>query len=266
MPKVKLDDFQIYYELHGDGFPIVMINGLGGHVDTWNPDQIRELSKRLKLVLFDDRGAGRTDLSEKEYSIRLFADDTAGLMDALGITRANVFGISMGGMIAQELVLNYPKKVEKLVLCSTSCGGTKPIQPAGELIRALIVDRSVLSPEEIVRMSIPVLFTDTFIENNPDFVEDRVQRTLKAPISMEAFMRQVNALMSFDTHDRLSQIKTPTVILAGKQDVLVPPENASILAKAIPNARLLYFENSAHLLAEEMKKVLQALMGFLFES
>ena len=91
MPKVKVNDVQIYYELHGDGFPLLIINGLGGHVDTWNPDDIRELSKRFKLVLFDNRGAGRTDLSDKEYSIRLFADDTAGLMDALGIPRAHVF-------------------------------------------------------------------------------------------------------------------------------------------------------------------------------
>jgi pimeloyl-ACP methyl ester carboxylesterase len=129
MPKVKVNDVQIYYELHGDGFPLVMINGLGGHVYTWNPDHIRELLKRFKLVLFDNRGAGRTDLSDKEYSIKLFADDTAGLMNVLGIPRAHVFGISMGGMIAQELVINYPKKVEKLVLCSTSCGGAKAVQP-----------------------------------------------------------------------------------------------------------------------------------------
>lgn len=266
MPKVKVNDIQIYYEVHGEGFPLIMINGLGAHVDSWDPRSIQNLSKKFKLVLFDNRGSGNTDVSEREYTMKLFADDTAGLMDALEVTRAHVFGISMGGMIAQELVLNYPEKVEKLVLCSTSCGGTKSIQPAVDVIGALMVDRSALSPEEIVRMSIPVLFTDTFIKDNPDFMEDYVQRTLKILISDEAYMRQVSALMSFDTYGRLGQIKTPTVILAGKQDVLVPPENASILADAIPDARLVYFENSAHVLAEEMKKVLQVLIAFLVES
>jgi pimeloyl-ACP methyl ester carboxylesterase len=266
MLKVKVNYIQIYYELHGDGFPLVMTNGLGGHVDTWNPDHIRELSKRFKLVLFDNRGAGRTDLSDKEYSIRLFADDTAGLMDALGSPRAHVFGISMGGMIAQELVINYPKKVEKLVLCSTSCGGAKAVQPSMDVVQLLMADRSGLSPEEIVRMDIPTILTEDFIKNNPEFVESHVQRTVKAPLSEEAFMRQVGALMSFDAYDRLSQIKAPTLILQGKQDILVPPENASIVAEAIPNAKLVHFENSAHILAEEMEKVPQVLTNFLAES
>ena len=266
MPKVKVNDVQIYYELHGDGFPLVMINGLGGHVYTWNPDHIRELSKRFKLVLFDNRGAGRTDLSDKEYSIKLFADDTAGLMNVLGIPRAHVFGISMGGMIAQELVLDYPEKVEKLVLCSTSCGGAKAVQPSMDVVQLLMADRSALSPEEIVRMDIPTILTEDFIRNNPDFVELHIQRTVKAPLSEEAFMRQVSALMSFDTYDKLSKIKAPTLILQGKRDILVPPENGSILAEAIPNAKLVYFENSAHILAEEMEKVPQVIMNFLAES
>jgi len=266
MPKIKVNDIQICYEVHGEGFPLVMINGLGGHIDTWDPSHIQELSKRFKLVIFDNRGAGRTDISDKEYTIKLFADDTAGLMEALGIPRAHVFGISMGGMIAQELVLNYPEKVENLVLCSTSCGGVKSVQPSMEVIGVLMADRSTLSPEEIVRMNIPTILTEDFIKNNPDFVEHYIQRTLKAPLSEEAFMRQVNALMNFNTYDRLGQIKAPTLILHGKRDVLVPPENGSVLAEAIPNAKLVYFENSAHILAEEMEKVLQVLIDFLVES
>ena len=266
MPKVRVNDIQIYYEVQGEGFPLVMINGLGAHIDTWDPRSIHDLSKVFKLVLFDNRGAGHTDVSDREYTIKLFADDTAGLMDALGISRAHIFGISMGGMIAQELVLNYPEKVKKLVLCSTSCGGAKSVQPSMEVIGALMADRSTLTPEEIVRMAIPILFTGDFIKNNTDFVELYVQRTLKAPISDEAFMRQVNALMSFETYDRLGQIKAPTLILQGKRDVLVPPENGSILAEAIPNAKLVYFENSAHVLAEEMEKVHSVLLDFLVES
>jgi len=123
MPKVKVDDIQIYYEVRGEGFPLVMIQGLSDNLDCWDPRLVEELSRKYKLVMFDNRGAGRTDISYREYTMKLFADDTAGLMDALGISKAHVLGLSMGGMIAQELVLNYPEKVAKLVLCSTGSRG-----------------------------------------------------------------------------------------------------------------------------------------------
>jgi pimeloyl-ACP methyl ester carboxylesterase len=263
MPKIKVNDINVYYEVHGQGFPLVMIMGLGANIDWWDPRLVHGLSKKFKLILFDNRGAGRTDISDKQYTIKLFADDTASLMDALGIPRANVLGLSMGGMIAQELALNYPEKVEKLVLCSTFCGGAKAVQPSPEVLRVLTADRSAMSPEEIVRSMIPLIFTKDFVENNPEFVELSVQQMLKAPISNEAFLRQLNAITEFDTYDRLSQIKAPTLVLHGKRDILVPPENGEILAKAIPNAKLVYFRNSAHGLAEEIDKVISVLLSFL---
>jgi pimeloyl-ACP methyl ester carboxylesterase len=240
-----------------------MIMGLGGNIDWWDPRMIQELSKKFKTVMFDNRGAGRTDISERKYTIRLFADDTASLMDALGISRAHVLGISMGGMIAQELVLNYPKKVEKLVLCSTTCGGTKSILPSEEVMGILMADRSTLSQKEVAKMTIPLVLTEDFAKKNPDFVELMIQQMLKAPISNEAFERQANAIMEFDTHDRLHQIKAPTLILHGKQDILLPPGNGSILAEAIPNAKLVYLGKSAHGLVEEMNEVINPLTDFL---
>jgi len=254
MPRVKVGDIQIYYEVCGEGFPLIMIMGLGGNVDWWDPRMIQELSNNFKVVMFDNRGAGRSDMSDRKYTIRLFADDTAGLMDTLGISRAHVFGISMGGMIAQELVLNYPEKVEKLVLCSTDCGGVKSVSPSDEVFAMLIADRSAFSPEEIARGTISLLFTEDFIKRNRDLVELAIQQILKAPISSEAFVRQHKAIMEFDTYDRLPQIGVPTLILHGKQDIIVPSENGSILARAIPNSKLVYFANSAHGLVEDMEK------------
>ena len=119
MPKVKVNDIQIYYEVKGKGFPLVMINGLSDNLTCWDPRLIEALSKKFKLVMFDNRDVGRTDTSEREHPMKTFADDTAGLMKALAISKAHILGISMGGMIAQELVLNHPEKVAKLVLCST---------------------------------------------------------------------------------------------------------------------------------------------------
>jgi 3-oxoadipate enol-lactonase len=266
MPKVKVNDIQVYYEVHGEGFPLLMIMGLGANVDWWDPRMVQELSKKFKLFMFDNRGAGRTDVSDRRYTIKLFADDTAGLMDTLGIARAHIIGGSMGGMIAQELVLNYPEKVEKLVLCYTYCGGTKGVQPSENIVELLSADRSAFSQEEIARVTIPLIFTEDFIEKNPDFVELTIQQILRAPISNESFIRQLNAIMEFDTCDRLSQIKKSTLILQGKRDILVPSQNGSILAEAIPNAKLVYFENSAHGLTEEMEKVIHVLLDFLTKS
>lgn len=260
---MRVNDIRIYYEVHGEGFPLIMIMGLGGNIDWWDPRMIQELSKKFKTVMFDNRGAGRTDVSDRRYTIRLFADDTAGLMDALGISRAHVLGISMGGMIAQELVLNYPKKVEKLVLCSTTCGGTTSVPPSEDVMGMLMADKSALSPEEIAKMTIPFLLTEDFIKKNPDFVELMKQQILKAPISNEAFMRQLNAIIEFDTHDRLPLIRAPTLILHGKQDILVRPRNGSILAEAIPDAKLVYLGKSAHGLAEETRVVINTLIDFL---
>lgn len=262
-PKVKVNDIQIFYEVHGEGSPLVMIMGLGANIDWWDPRLVQELSKRFMTVMFDNRGAGRTEVSDRRYTIRLFADDTAALMDGLGISRAHVLGISMGGMIAQELVLNYPQKVEKLVLCSTMCGGEKQVPPSMDVVGMFMADRSALSQKEIAKMWIPLLLTEDFAKKNPDLVELVMQQILKAPISDEAYRRQSGAILEFDTHDRLPQIKAPTLILCGRKDILVPPGNGPILAEAIPDAKLVYLERSAHGLVEDMDEVINSVTGFL---
>jgi pimeloyl-ACP methyl ester carboxylesterase len=263
MPKLTVNDIQTYYEVHGEGFPLVMIHGLGANLDWWDPRMVQELSKRFMTVMFDNRGAGRTDVSDRSYTIKLFADDTAALMDGLGISRAHVLGISMGGMIAQELVLNHPQKVEKLVLCSTMCGGENQVQPSAEVVGMLMADTSALSQEEVAKMVIPVILTEDFVKKNPGLVEIIVQQILKAPISDEPYRRQLSAIMEFDTHDRLPQMKTPTLILAGRKDILMPPGNAPILAKAIPGSKLVYLEKSAHGLVEDMDEVIDVVTDFL---
>ncbi len=159
-------------------------------------------------------------------------------MDALGVSSAHVLGISMGGMIAQELVLNYPTKVDDLILLSTDCGG---------------------SYEEVIDALIPPLFIQESIEDNLGFIE---QQMLKNPISVKDFNRQIEAIFDFDTYDRLDQIESRTLILRGKKDILIPPENGEILEEAIPNSRLVYFEDSAHRLIEEMDEVVDTILGF----
>jgi len=263
MPKVKVNDIHMYYEVKGEGYPLVMIQGLGGNLAGWDPGSVNALSKKFKLVLFDNRDAGRTDTSERVYTMKTFADDTAGLMNVLGISKAHIFGQSMGGMIAQEFVLNYPEKTAKLILCSTHCGGSKVIQPSHKVSRMLTVDRGAMSQEEYIRWILPIGFTDDYIKNYFDAVKMSFQRSFRYPISEAGYTRQLNAIGKFNAYERLPQIKAPTLVIHGRKDVLIPPENGTILAKAIPNAKLVFFKKSAHILAEEWSEVIRTITQYL---
>ena len=263
MAIAQVDDIKIFYRILGDGFPLLMIHGLRDISDNWDSTLTRGLSQKYKLVLFDLPGSGRSELSNKEPSIKLFAEETSILMDTLGISKAHIIGMSLGGMIAQELVLNYPMKVEKLVLCSTRSGISRQNPPSIKTIAEFKSNRKPLSSEDMVRNSVNFLFTEEFIKNNPGYIEDHIQRRLSVSPSKKGLMGQTKAAMDFDSYERLSMINVPTLILHGKKDIMIPPENASVLAEAIPNAKLVVFENSAHFLAEDADKVLEAIMNFL---
>jgi 3-oxoadipate enol-lactonase len=277
MPKVTVNDIQMYYEVTGKGFPLVMINGLSDSLDCWDPRLIEALSKKFELVLFDNRDVGRTDMSKREYTMKTFADDTVGLMNALGISKANVLGISMGGMIAQELVLNYPETVTKLVLCSTGNNWC-----FSQEVSRIVLAVGESSPEELTRMIFSlnvandfprnflkqhpfaaICFTADFVIENPELVTHIFQRAAEHPISKEGWRRQLSAIRGFNTQGRLQQIRNPTLVLHGSRDIEIPPENGSTLAQAIPNAKLVYFDKSAHYLAEQIREVINVLSAFL---
>jgi pimeloyl-ACP methyl ester carboxylesterase len=135
MPKVNIDGFEMYYEISGEGTPLVMIMGLGANSEWWNEEIINRLNDSFKVMILDNRGTGRSDDPGVEFSIKDLAEDVINLMDKVNIPKAHILGISMGGMIAQELALNFPEKVIKLVLCSTYCGGSKSIPPSREVLK-----------------------------------------------------------------------------------------------------------------------------------
>lgn len=245
MPKIRIGDIKMYYEIHGKGFPLVMIMGLTANKDWWPPEVIEQFSKHFKTLIFDNRGAGRTDAPKTDYTIKMFAEDTIGLMDALEIEEAHILGVSMGGMIAQELVLNYPDRVKKLVLCSTTPGGPNAVPTPPETI-AVMMERGNLTDEQKARRIIPLLFPKDFIQNNPEIVERTINHMLIAPITEDAYMRQLKACMEFNAYDRLPTINRPTLVMAGKEDVLLPYQNDEIIAKRIPKAKLILYDNVGH--------------------
>jgi pimeloyl-ACP methyl ester carboxylesterase len=180
-----------------------------------------------------------------DYSIRLFADDTAGLMEILGIQSAHVLGISMGGYIAQELAINHPDRVGSLILGCTSCGGNRALLMSPDRMEKFTASKG-LSSEEILRKDMDLYFSDRFIQENQEKIEAFVQISLRFYQPPDAFLRQLQACLKHDTIDRLGQISAPTLILAGDDDHLVPSENSNILKELIPRADLRFFPGHRH--------------------
>ena len=199
MPKVKVNDVQLYHEVHGQGEPLVLIMGLGANTSGWDM-QIPALSREFQVVAFDNRGSGRSDKPPTPYSMRLFADDTAGLMDTLGIASAHVYGQSMGGLIAQELALSYPQRVRTLVLGSTSCGGQQAIPALPEHV-TLMAALNMLSVEEAAEKGLPLMYSEEFIA--------RKRQELIARALAEAELRPPLDALSFPGRARLLSSRSP---------------------------------------------------------
>jgi pimeloyl-ACP methyl ester carboxylesterase len=261
MPFVNINNCDIYYEIHGQGDPLVLIMGLRRNVEWWYR-QIPALAQHFQVIAFDNRGAGRSDKPAMEYSISLFADDTAGLMDALEVPNAHVLGFSMGGYIAQELALNYPAKVKKLILASTGCGGSRAVVMSPARMENFTANAG-LKPEEILRKDMDIYFSDAYVENHPVDIEEFIKISLRHYQPAEAFLRQFGACRRHDTVERLHRLTAPTLILTGDDDPLVPPENSHILKALIPAAVLHVFPGGRHsVMIEEADQFNQKVIDF----
>jgi len=244
MAKVNINGCEIYYEVHGQGDPLVLIMGLRRNVEWWFR-QIPALSEHFQVIAFDNRGAGRSDKPVMEYSMRLFADDTAGLMKALDISKAHILGISMGGYLAQELALNYPAKVKSLVLGCTGCGGDRAVIMSPERMEKFTANKG-LTPEEILRKDMDIYFSDDYVDQHPEKIKEFVEISMRHYQPADAFLRQFDACLRHDTGDRLNQLSAPTLIMTGDDDPLVPPQNSHILKDLIPGADLSVFAGGRH--------------------
>jgi pimeloyl-ACP methyl ester carboxylesterase len=235
MPTVPVRDINIYYEEHGSGEPLVMIMGVGGDLQAWAL-QVPSLARHFRVITLDNRGAGRTSAPDRPYSIAGMADDVAGLMNHLGIEQAHVLGFSMGGYIAQELTLKYPAKVRKLILLATA----PHIDGYGaEIVKNWInVRRSNMSREHVQRLTATWLYGSDLFDDKERY-ERAILNGIANPYAQQdhAFIRQAQAILSFDARDRIANIKCETLVVSGEEDILVPPRNSDRLAKLLPKAR-----------------------------
>ncbi|HEY8518349.1 MAG TPA: alpha/beta hydrolase [Candidatus Binatia bacterium] len=256
MSTARIGDVELYYEEHGSGDPLLLIMGLAADSQAWM-FQIPDFAQRYRTIAFDNRGVGRSSKPPGPYTIHGMADDAAGLLDFLRIPRAHVVGVSMGGMIAQELALRHPEKVRGLVL---ACTYPEPDSDVEERRRFTLhqfggtldesgtmkVDVSTINPMLFLQQLLPAVFNQEFIERELAKLMQIFGGALQWGFSMEAILGQVSAVMSHRTTDRLRNIKSPTLVITGDADRLVPPANSDILAREIPGAKLVKIPGGSH--------------------
>jgi pimeloyl-ACP methyl ester carboxylesterase len=248
---VPVGDIEMAYKVMGEGEPLVMIMGAAGTMDWWPKELVENLSSKYPVIIFDNRGMGYTTTSPVNFSISQFANDTAGLMDALGIEQANVLGISLGTFIGQELAIEHPEKVKRLILVVGYCGGPQAVQPDPEVVGKI---QTLLDPanftEQDLKNYTEVMFPHEWLVSHPDFyTRPFYNKTfdIGETSSPENLKRQSKAIALWPgTYDRLDRIKAPTLIVAGMEDLLLPPENSLIMANGINGSWLVRLENAGH--------------------
>ncbi len=263
MPYQTVNGIQIYYEEQGKGEPLMLINGLSFPMDLWFA-QIEELSKDFRVIALDNRGIGRTDKPDEEYSIPLMASDAVGLLKALDIHRSHLAGLSMGGFIAQEIALTYPDKVNRLILIATGMGGTKSLElgrPFWEKAAAAIQG---LPPEQMYRIDFTLMTAAGFAGRNPALLKKAVGLRMQNPQPLHAFIRQFAAAHVFDINDRVQNMTQPALIILGKDDPIFPISLAEDYQKALPEAKMIVYENCGHaVLLEKADQLSRDMREFL---
>jgi pimeloyl-ACP methyl ester carboxylesterase len=261
VPHTRANGLNIYYEREGTGDPVLLIRGLGSTCEGFR-EQIAGLSPHFHVIAFDNRCVGRTDQPQEPFTIADMADDTAALLDALGISSAHVFGVSLGGMIAQELALRHPEKVRKLVLGCTHAGPRTAVKSPEWAVRIFNESRD-MPRAEALRHSIPILFSRKTVEQRPELIEAALGVMENNNQPKSSYLAQLGAVMRHDTFDRLVLITQPTLVMTGTEDTLIDPRNSRLLAERIPAAQLLEFEGTGHVFfTEKPGDVNRALIAF----
>jgi len=242
MPKVAVADGEIYYEEAGRGEPLIFVSGLGGTGSYWGP-QVPAFSSRFRVITYDHRGTGSSDRLQRAFSIDQMTAELAQLMDALKIERAHLVGWSTGGAIGQTLAIEQPRRIARLVLCSTwtHCdpwfrrlfdARREILRQGGAELYAAFYPLWVYPPEYVNAR-------DAGIE------EERRQAVAGAP-PVAVAMGRIDALLAFDRRAGLPRIKAPTLVVASDNDYVIPSYHAEALARAVPGARLVILRGGGH--------------------
>jgi 3-oxoadipate enol-lactonase len=250
---------RIHWNESGSGDALLLIMGLGYAHDMWFRTRPL-LARHYRTIAFDNRGVGKSDVPPAPYTIARMAADAAAVLDAAEVDRAHVFGISMGGMIAQDLALAYPDRVKSLILGCTSCGGRNAVV-AEERVLNILKSRGSMAPEDGFRAMAPYIYDPGTPAERIE--EDLAMRRLGFPAPM-GYIGQLQAILAWTSFGRLANIKASTLILHGESDQLIPPANARILEENIAGSRRVMLPRASHIFTTDQTEAAhREILGFL---
>jgi pimeloyl-ACP methyl ester carboxylesterase len=276
--KVHVGDIDIAYKTFGKGDPILLHNGASDGINAWDPAFLRSISSNHTVIVFDSRGIGNTTTGSKPYTMQQLANDSAGLLDALKIQKANVFGYSLGTFVAQQLTVSHPEKVNRLIIVAGSCGGKEGIPKPPEFIKlqSEIVNKSLnnipVSKEEMKSL-VSASLGSGWIRLHPESLKNIPDlQQAKPGLSPDALNNQKNVGFAWEATnwngacDELAKIAKPTLVIAGTDDNLyMPHANALIIAGKIPGAWLVQIKDAGHAVMDQypdkIGKILQTFLS-----
>jgi len=258
--KAEIGGIILAYRETGSGYPLLLINGLASAMDTWNPPVIDALSRQFRVIIFDNRGTGYSGASDEPLSIPLFAQDAGDLLESLGIARAHVLGFSMGACIALELTLQSPEKVDRLILVAGDCGGPEAARSDPEIFSRLADKNGTM--EEVAGRMFPLLFPPEWLASHDPYqycpAVEETTKTENAERQLESFR------LWSGSFSRMGRIQSPTLVITGNADIVVPPGNSAILCDRIPESQLVTLHGGGHgLMYQFPEQFSRTVLGFL---
>jgi len=258
MPFVENLGARIYWDERGSGAPLLLIMGLGWPSYAWYRSR-PVLSEKYRTIALDNRGVGQSEAPAGPYSITQMAADAAAVLNAARVNTAHIFGVSMGGMIAQEFALQYPKKVRSLILGCTAAGGPQAVRAEQEALQVLMTRGQ--DPDQFAAAISPYIYDSATSRERIE--EDTAVRRKWYPPA-EAYFAQLQAITTWEAYSRIAQIAAPTLVIHGENDRLVPPQNAQMIAERIPGAKLVMVPRASHIFTTDQTEAAhKAILEFL---
>ena len=265
MPRAKIGDTELYYEVHGEGEPLVLIPGFSTGLWIWFK-QVPRLAEHFRVISFDPRGIARSEGGDDFVPMRELAGDVKELLLTLDIKRAHIVGASFGGFVAQEFALCFPEMTDSLVLCCTSFGGAGHLPPSAETLAAIASTKG-LNTAERVRQNLLLAFSPEYVASEPAEVEQVIKLREASFVPEHVYLHQLQAAVAFDAASRIGEISAPTLVLTGDADIIVPMQNSLNLAARIPGAQLRVVHNGSHtFFIEQPEEFNRAVIEFISQA
>ena len=246
MPHAEIGGRRLHYVRRGRGEPLLLIQGMSGTHLSWGDSFLAALERRFELIAYDHRGVGHSDGVGERFAIEDLADDAAGLLRTLEIERAHVLGISMGGMVAQELALRHPDVISTLMLGCTYCGGAEAQITDAAVVRELAAGILSGDRERALRTGWRFNVSRAFAAEETNYPLFK-QMANALPVAVDVIMLQMQAIRAHDTSDRLAGVAAPTLVIHGSEDEMLAASNGELIARLIPGAELELLDGVGHL-------------------